>query len=210
MITRRITFFCVGLFILALGISLMIIADIGAGAWDALNVGLSKTIGLTVGNWVMIVGILIMLVNALLLQARPEFLAIGTIILIGFFIDFWLLIAFDEWNPEGWIVQFLVLLAGLVIASLGIAIYLQAKFPLSPLDNLMLAISKRFKLKVGVSKTIGEATGLILALLSGGPIGIGTLVCTFGIGPIIQFFFPYCERLMEKGLRSRVDLDELR
>lgn len=202
MITRRITFFCVGLFVLALGISLMIIADIGAGAWDALNVGLSETIGLTVGIWVMIVGILIMFVNALLLRARPEFLSIGTIILIGFFIDFWLLIALDEWNLEGWIVKSLVLLAGLVIASLGIAIYLQAKFPLSPLDNLMLAISKRFKLKFGISKTIGEATGLILALLTGGPIGIGTIVVTFGIGPIIQFFFPYFERLMGKGLRG--------
>ncbi|MEH7237885.1 YczE/YyaS/YitT family protein [Bacillus sp. JJ1562] len=202
MITRRITFFGVGLFILALGISLMIIADIGAGAWDALNVGLSETFGLTIGNWVMVVGVIVMLVNALLLSERPAFLSIGTIILIGFFIDFWLLIALDEWNLKSLVLQVLTLVGGLVVASLGIAIYLQAKFPLSPLDNLMLAISKRFKLKVGISKTIAEATGLILALLVGGPIGIGTLVVTFGIGPIIQFFFPYCERLMEKGLRG--------
>lgn len=202
MITRRIIFFCVGLFILALGISLMIIADIGAGAWDALNVGLSESIGLTVGNWVMIVGIIVMLVNALLLKERPAFLAIGTIILIGFFIDFWLLVALDEWNLEGWVVKTLVLLGGLVVASFGIAVYLQAKFPLSPLDNLMLAISKRFKLKVGIAKTIGEATGLVLALLFGGPIGIGTLIVTFGIGPIIQFFFPYCEKLMERGVKG--------
>ncbi|MDR4887915.1 membrane protein [Fredinandcohnia sp. QZ13] len=202
MLTRRIAFFCIGLFILALGISLMIMADIGAGAWDALNVGLSETVGLTVGNWVMIVGILVMFVNALLLRARPVFLSIGTIILIGFFIDFWLLIALDEWNLEGFVVKVLTFLGGLVVASLGIAIYLQAKFPLSPLDNFMLAISSRFKLKFGISKTIAEATGLILALLVGGPIGIGTLVVTFGIGPIIQFFFPYCERLMEKGLRG--------
>lgn len=202
MITRRIAFFCVGLFILALGISLMIIAEIGAGAWDALNVGLSQTIGLTVGNWVIIVGICVMFVNALLLRERPAFLAIGTIILIGFFIDFWLLIALDELNFKGFVVRFLILIGGLVVASLGIAIYLQAKFPLSPLDNLMLAISKRFKLKVGISKTIAEATGLILALIFGGPIGIGTLICTFGIGPIIQFFFPHCERLMNKGLKA--------
>ncbi len=202
MITRRTIFFCIGLFILALGISLMIIADIGAAAWDALNVGLSEKIGLTVGNWVIIVGIFLMFVNALLLRARPEFLSIGTIILIGFFIDFWLLIVLDEWNLEGWIVKSLVLLAGLVIAGLGISIYLQAKFPLSPIDNLMLAISKRFKLKVGISKTIGEATGLIFALLFGGPIGIGTLVVTFGLGPIIQIFFPYFERWMEKGAKG--------
>ncbi|MEH7378964.1 membrane protein [Bacillus sp. JJ1533] len=202
MLTRRITFFSLGLFTLALGISLMIIADVGAGAWDALNVGLSETIGLTVGNWVIVVGIIVMFINALLLRARPAFLSIGTIILIGFFIDFWLLIVLAEMPLEGLVVKILTLVVGLVIASLGIAVYLQAKFPLSPLDNLMLAISTRFKLKYGISKTIAEATGLILALIVGGPIGIGTLVVTFGIGPTIQFFFPYCERLMENGLRS--------
>lgn len=203
MITRRIIFFCVGLFVLALGISLMIIADIGAGAWDALNVGLSESIGLTVGNWVIIVGICVMLLNAFLLKERPAYLSIGTIILIGFFIDFWLLVALAGLDFDSFAVKVLVFLGGLVAASLGIAIYLQAKFPLSPLDNLMLAISKRFKLRFGISKTIGEATGLVLALLFGGPIGIGTLIVTFGIGPIIQFFYPHCERLMEKGFSSR-------
>lgn len=203
MITRRIIFFCVGLFILALGISLMIIADIGAGAWDALNVGLSESIGLTVGNWVIIVGIFVMLLNAFLLKERPAYLSIGTIILIGFFIDFWLLVALAGLDFDSFAVKVLVFLGGLVAASLGIAIYLQAKFPLSPLDNLMLAISKRFKLRFGISKTIGEATGLVLALLAGGPIGIGTLIVTFGIGPIIQFFYPHCERLMEKGFGFR-------
>lgn len=203
MIIRRIIFFCVGLFVLALGISLMIIADIGAGAWDALNVGLSESIGLTVGNWVIIVGICVMLLNAFLLKERPAYLSIGTIILIGFFIDFWLLVALVGLDFDSFAVKVLVFLGGIVAASLGIAIYLQAKFPLSPLDNLMLAISKRFKLRFGISKTIGEATGLVLALLFGGPIGIGTLVVTFCIGPIIQFFYPHCERLMEKGLGSR-------
>ncbi|WP_453991605.1 YczE/YyaS/YitT family protein [Bacillus nitroreducens] len=202
MVGRRVLFFSIGLFILALGISLMIIADIGAGAWDALNVGLSASIGLTVGNWVIIVGCIVMLVNAILLKERPAFLAIGTIILIGFFVDFWLLIALDGWNFKGLFIKALVLVVGIVVASLGIAIYLQAKFPLSPLDNLMLAISKRFKLKFGVSKTIAEATGLLLALLVGGPIGIGTLVVTFAIGPIIQLFFPFFEKLMQKGVQS--------
>ncbi|WP_010677795.1 YczE/YyaS/YitT family protein [Bacillus timonensis] len=202
MIVRRITFFCIGLFILAFGISLMIIADVGAGAWDALNVGLSESMGLTVGNWVIVVGSIVMFVNAILLKERPAFLSIGTIIVIGFFIDFWLLVALKNVNLEGLFMQILVLLGGLVIASFGVSVYLQAKFPLSPLDNLMLAISKRFKLKVGISKTIGEATGLVLALLFGGPIGIGTVIVTFGIGPIIQFFFPYCEKLMKTGVKA--------
>lgn len=200
--TRRLLFFIIGLFILSLGISLMIQANIGAGAWDALNVGLSKTFGLTVGSWVIIVGVLIMMLNAFLLQRKPAYLAIGTIILIGFFIDFWLIFILVGLTPENFILKLLIFLSGLVVASLGIAIYLQAKFPLSPLDNLMIAISTRFKLKVGIAKTVAELTGLILAFLFNGPIGIGTILCTVAIGPLIQLFFPYFERLMGKGMQA--------
>jgi uncharacterized protein len=180
----------------------MIQANIGAGAWDALNVGLSKTFGLTVGSWVIIVGVLIMMLNAFLLQRKPAYLAIGTIILIGFFIDFWLIFILVGLTPDKFILKLLIFLSGLVVASLGIAIYLQAKFPLSPLDNLMIAISTRFKLKVGIAKTVAELTGLILAFLFNGPIGIGTILCTVAIGPLIQLFFPYFERLMGKGMQA--------
>ncbi|MFT4413871.1 YczE/YyaS/YitT family protein [Fredinandcohnia humi] len=205
MIIRRILFYSIGLFILSLGISLMIKADIGAGAWDALNVGLSETFGLTVGNWVIIVGSIVMLVNALLLMVRPAFLAIGTIVLIGFFIDFWMLFIFNNLLPVGFLLKLVIFIVGLVIASIGIAAYLQAKFPLSPLDNLMLAISKRFKLKVGIAKTIAELTGLLLAFIFHGPIGIGTLLCTIGIGPVIQFFFPFFERLYASGSKASTE-----
>ncbi|MCH1624240.1 YitT family protein [Fredinandcohnia sp. SECRCQ15] len=197
MIKKRMLFYVTGLLILAFGISLTIKADIGAGAWDALNVGLSKTIGLTVGVWVFIVGFIVLFVNAILLKRMPNFLSLITIFIIGIFIDFWLIIALGHWDPEGYVLKFAVLIVGLFIASVGIAIYLQAEFPLSPLDHLMIAISTRFNVRVGIAKTIGELTGLMMAFLFSGPIGIGTILVTVLIGPFIQFFFPIFERLMK-------------
>lgn len=198
MIRKRILFYVIGLIILAFGISLTIKADIGAGAWDALNVGLSQTIGLTVGIWVFLVGFIVLFVNGILLKKMPDFLSLVTIFIIGMFIDFWLLVVLVNWVPEGFGWKFLVLLCGLIIASAGIAIYLQAAFPLSPLDHLMIAISTRFNVRVGVAKTIGELTGLVLAFVFHGPIGVGTILVTLLIGPFIQWFFPKFERLMKK------------
>lgn len=202
MFVRRLLFFIIGLFILALGISTMIEADLGAASWDALNVGLSETIGLTVGTWVLIVGVLLIFVNALLLKKRPDVLAVGTILLIGVFVDFWLILVLGDLELESFMMKLFVFILGLVFCALGIAIYLQAKFPLSPIDNLMVAISTRFKVSMRVAKTIAEATGFILALLFSGPIGIGTIICTLCLGPIIQFFFPFFEGLMEKGRQT--------
>lgn len=198
MLLRRIIFFVTGLFIISIGVSLTIKANIGTGAWDALNVGLYNKFGLTVGTWVIIVGAIVILVNAALLKRIPDFLAIITIMIIGLFIDFFLIFVLKGWELNSFFIEFIVFLLGLLILSLGIAMYLQAKFPLSPLDNLMLAIRERFHVSVGLAKTIGELTGLVLAFIFNGPIGIGTILVTLLIGPFIQLFFPFFERLMNR------------
>ncbi|WP_335870986.1 YczE/YyaS/YitT family protein [Bacillus sp. 2205SS5-2] len=200
----KILFYLVGLFIISFGVTLTIKADLGAGAWDALNVGLSTTIGLTVGTWVIIVGSILIFLNAYLLKERPDFLAFITVLLVGFFIDFWLIFALSEWTPDNLAYRVVLLLLGLGILSFGIATYLQANYPLIPIDNFMMALRARFKLNLSVAKTVGELTALILALLFQGPIGIGTLIITFGIGPSIQFFFPKMEMALKKLQHKQV------
>lgn len=191
----RFLFYIIGLVIVSFGVSLTIKADLGAGAWDALNVGLSNVIGLTVGSWVIIVGLVLIFLNAYLLKTKPEFLAAFTIVIVGFLIDFWLLFVLKNWTPTN---NYVVLGIGLVTLSIGISIYLQAKFPLIPIDNLMIALKARLKINLMVAKTIGEITALLLAFLFNGPIGIGTLLITFLIGPMIQLLFPLFEGLMKK------------
>ncbi|MCT2534422.1 membrane protein [Aquibacillus koreensis] len=195
---KRFVVFFIGIIVVSFGISLTIKADLGAGSWDALNVGLSNTIGFTVGTWVFIVGIILMFVNAWLMQTKPDYLAIFTIFFVGVCIDFWLIIAFGNWDPNNLLLQVILFLIGMILLALGISIYLQAKFPAIPIDKLMIAIQKRTGLNMMISKTIGEVSAFILAFLFGGPIGVGTLLLTFLIGPLVQFFFPRVERTTKR------------
>ncbi|WLR51237.1 membrane protein [Bacillus tianshenii] len=186
----RFCVYLIGLIILSFSISLTIKAGLGAGAWDALNVGLSKTIGLTVGVWVFIIGFFLILLNAWLMRMKPMFFAVFTIVLLGSFIDFWLLQVFHDWKPEEFVVRIGVFLFAILFLGFGVAVYLQADFPINPIDNLMVAISERFGVTFMTAKTIGEISALILAFIFGGPVGIGTVVITFLIGPIIHLFEP--------------------
>ncbi|WNF36766.1 membrane protein [Bacillaceae bacterium IKA-2] len=188
--------FLLGLFILSLGISLTIISRLGAGAWDALAVGLSVLLGFTVGTWVILIGVILIFVNAIILRSKPEYIAIVTVLLLGYFIDFWLLYALDNFVPGTIAMQIVVLLGGVVLMGGGIATYLQGKFAIIPIDRLMMAIQTRLKVSLMVGKTIAEITALILAFIFGGPIGVGTIVVTLSIGPMIQSFFPYLERFV--------------
>lgn len=182
------TFYVIGLFIFTFGVTLTIKADIGVGSWDALHVGLSQLTNISVGKWVMITGAIISLINAFLMREKPTLWPFFTIFLIGLFIDSWLWITspltFEELK---WKIS--IFFIGLILIAFGLSIYLQSKWAPNPIDQLMFAISHRTGFNLTISKTIGEVTALFLALLVHGPISWGTLVITFLIGPLIQFFY---------------------
>ncbi|RWZ58167.1 membrane protein [Halobacillus fulvus] len=197
-ITVKSIFFVLGLVIIALGITLTIKADLGAGAWDAMNVGLTESFGLTVGNWIMIVGAILMITNALIAKERPDLLAVFTILILGQMIDFWMLLVFAEIIVTGFIFQMMTLLGGILTIAFGVSLYLQPKFSLNPVDNFMVALQKRFGFKLTTAKTLTEVFALGMALLLGGPIGLGTVIILVLIGPSIQFFDPKAKRVMDR------------
>ncbi|WP_077624330.1 YczE/YyaS/YitT family protein [Sediminibacillus massiliensis] len=192
----RILFFLAGLIVLSFGISLTITADLGIGAWDAVNVALSSLTGLTVGNWVIIIGLLLIAINALIARERPDYLALVTIFTIGLMIDFWLIMIMDGWTSDIFWVKAAMLIGGILIIGFGVSMYLQPKLSLNPVDGLMVALQKRWSFTIATAKTLTECLALLLALLLGGPIGIGTIMILLFIGPSIQFFEPKAQRLM--------------
>lgn len=65
--------FVAGILILTLGISLTIQSELGTSPFDALLVGLSHHVGLSVGSWEVIIAFLLIGCNSLLKQQKPEF-----------------------------------------------------------------------------------------------------------------------------------------
>lgn len=49
-----------------------------------------------------------------------------------------------------------------------------------------------------------DAVFMVVGLLLGGTIGLGTVLAVFLIGPVAQWFLPRSERLVSRCLRQRV------
>ncbi|MBM7587793.1 putative membrane protein YczE [Bacillus pakistanensis] len=192
----RFVFYLLGIFILTLGIALILKAHLGAAAWDALAVGESTTFHLSVGTFVFINGMILIFINSFLLKKKPEFLAAITVFVIGMLIDFWLKIGLSDFSPTGLGVQITTLFIGILALGIGIASYLQAKFPASPMDTIMIAISTRFGLSYRSARMISEGLALASAIVFHGAIGVGTIIVTITIGFVIQLFFPILEQLL--------------
>ena len=185
---KRSLFYFIGLFIAATGIASIIVADLGAGAWDTVFVGLTYKYGLTPGTWNIIVGGLIMFVNAFLSKERPDYPAFLTVFVLGIFIDLNLflysyveIVSVHERIPLFFI--------GFILLATGAGMYLQAKFSPSPIDSLMMVIHKKFGLSIAFSRLLCEATALTTGFLLSGPVSYGTVVVVLSIGPSIQFSY---------------------
>lgn len=189
----RSAFFFLGIVILALGVALTVKANtIGVGSWDVLHIGLTNTLGLTIGTWSIIVGLIILAIDSLFMKRLPKIGTFLDMFLTGIFIDL-----FNFWIPtvNGFFPQLIAFCAGLLLLGFGCGMYIVANLGVGPRDTLMLLFTKKLGWRVGKARTIMEVTVAILGFLLGGPIGIGTVIMSFGLGPIVQLALSINEKL---------------
>ncbi|WP_382399689.1 YczE/YyaS/YitT family protein [Lentibacillus salinarum] len=201
LIRAGVHFYVIGLIILTLGIALTIQSSMGASPFDALLVGLHRTFGLTVGSFEIIVGLTMVLGNALAEKKRPEFFALITSFVTGVGIDTWLFLLGDIVVPVTWYGEWAALLAGTILMALGVSFYLQSKIAPNPMDRSMLVISNLTGWGVSYSRAAISVVLVILAVVFDGAIGIGTLINALFSGMIISFFLPYV-RMLKNGHRK--------
>ncbi|WP_050901105.1 YczE/YyaS/YitT family protein [Lentibacillus jeotgali] len=202
LIRAGIHYYLTGLIILTLGIALTIQSTMGASPFDALLVGLHRTFGLTVGSFEIIVGLTMVLGNALAEKKRPEFFALITSLVTGIGIDTWLFLLGDIVTPGTWYGKWAALLLGTILMALGVAFYLHSKIAPNPLDRSMLVISSLTGWHVSYSRAAISVVLVILAASFGGAVGIGTLINALFGGFIISFFLPYV-KMIKTGFRKR-------
>ncbi|MFD1705613.1 YitT family protein [Siminovitchia sediminis] len=192
----KYAFYVLGILILTLGISFTILSDLGTSPFDALLVGLSKNVGLTVGSWEIIIAFLLICCNSLLKKQRPEMLGLLTAFIAGAGIDTWLFLLDDWVTPEQWYSKAVCFGIGLGVVGLGTAIYLHTNFAPIPVDRLTLIIQELMRTSILYSRTFIYFVFLIMALIFNGPIGVGTLLTVALGGLLLNFFMPITEKLL--------------
>lgn len=198
----KYVFYVVGILILTLGISLTIQSKLGTSPFDALLVGLSKNVGLTVGSWEIILALLLIGSNSLLARKRPEILGLVTALITGIGIDMWLFLLHDIVSPDLWFSQAVCFTTGLVVVGLGTATYLHTNFAPIPVDRLTLIIKELTRKTVFFSRTLIYILFLMLAIIFNGPIGVGTLLTVCLGGYILHFFMPITGRILDNILNN--------
>ena len=202
----KYVFFVFGILILTLGISFTIQSDLGTSPFDALLVGLSINVGLTVGSWEIIIAMILIGCNSLLKRQRPEMLGLATAFITGIGIDMWLFLLHNLITPEEWYSKVIYFGIGLVVLGLGTAIYLQTNFAPIPVDRLTLIIQELTRTNIFLSRTFIYLVFLILSFIFHGPIGIGTILSVCFGGLILNYFMPYTKKVIDRYTLEQTEL----
>ncbi|MGI8350432.1 YczE/YyaS/YitT family protein [Niallia circulans] len=193
----KYVFYVIGILILTFGISFTIQSDLGTSPFDALLVGLSKNVGLTVGSWEIILAFILIGCNSLLNRQKSEVFGVLTAFITGIGIDMWLFFLNNLITPELWYSKFVCFGIGLVVIGLGTATYLQTNFAPIPIDSLTLIIQELTRTNIFFSRTLIYLVFLIMALILNGPIGVGTLLTVCLGGLILNYFMPVTEKILD-------------
>ncbi|HIV96447.1 MAG TPA: hypothetical protein H9745_02565 [Candidatus Agathobaculum stercoravium] len=183
----RLLWLVAGVAVSALGITMMLRANVGLEPWSVLQQGLAQTAGITYGTASMIVGAAA--IGTAMLCG--ESFGIGTvvdIVLCAVCIDglLWL-----DWIPQMHSLSsgIPMLLAGMELLAIGTWMYMKSALGAGPRDALMVALARKTGRSVGLCRASVEIVVIIAGFLLGGQVGIGTVIAAFGLGSLFNLNF---------------------
>lgn len=209
-ILLRIVILFIGLTIAHLGVTLFLLANLGADPFNVMIQGLFRTAQnlthwqfLTHGRVHIAICFLIILV---LLIIDSSYIKIGTILCMicgGPIIDFFTLLLgplIHSKNPFA--VRILVLAAGCVILAFGMTLVMKSDSGVGPNDLVAIVISDKLHRSFSVTRIIVDVCFVVSGFLMGGAVGIGTVICAALVGPVAGIFLPHSEKIVEDIISS--------
>jgi uncharacterized membrane protein YczE len=178
-----------GLVLYGVSSSLLVLAGLGLDPWDVFHQGLSRTFGLAIGTWAIIVGVVVLLLWIPLRQ-RPGIGTMSNVVLVGLTMNV-VLGHFDA--PHAMAARIACLVCGVFLNGVATGAYIGAGFGPGPRDGLMTGLAARGH-SIRVVRTGLEVTVLVTGWLLGGTVGVGTVVYALSIGPLAHVFIPLFAR----------------
>ena len=173
-----------GLALLVASVALIVRAELGVMPWTVLEQGLTRTVGLSLGLWSIIVGAFL-LAFSVRLGLRPGMGTLFNIVLVGVAIDATLALL----PPlDGLPLRVGALAVGIVLNGVATGAYIGAGLGPGPRDGLVTSVAARTGRSIRLVRTLVEVAVVVVGVLLGGQLGVGTVAFALAIGPLMHFF----------------------
>jgi uncharacterized membrane protein YczE len=192
LLVRRVVLLLAGLALYGASLALLVVADLGVSPWDVFHQGVSRLIHIRLGL-VLIATSFAVLLFWIPVRVRPGVGTIANAVLVGVSVDVVLRVL-----PEvtSWAGRSGYLVAGVLFNGVATGMYIGAGLGPGPRDGLMTGIARRGH-SIRVVRTTIEVAVLLVGVVLGGTVGIGTVAYALAIGPLAHVFLPIFSRLTD-------------
>ncbi|MGL4106830.1 YczE/YyaS/YitT family protein [Clostridium sp. LP20] len=226
-LTKRLVIFFIGMSIIQLGVALFLKTNIGSDPFTVFTQGLATFLNKTslkkfslvqliagkaevtpgVANMI----ILIVLFTIIILVDKKR-IQIGTLICVigvGPIIDLGVkIVSYFPVESYNYLVRALLVLLGCFIIAVGFSIMSESKLGVAPNDIVPFIIQDKIKVEYRWIRIAVDGAFLLLGFISGGKVGVGTIIAMLSTGPFIQFCLPYGRKVVSFIVNTDENISE--
>ncbi|CAN5430913.1 hypothetical protein BH10ACT2_BH10ACT2_07490 [soil metagenome] len=165
----------------AIGVPMLIRAELGVAPFDVFNTGVNHTTGWSLGVCFIVDAMLFFCIGSIL-GVRPGWGSIVGTIVIGPLVNVVLTLIPEQHRmlPRlGWFV------GGTLVLAVAICLVVSTELGAGPTEVVMLGLIHR-GMDIVPARWISDGTPFVVGTLLGGSFGPGTLAFALGMGPMVK------------------------
>ena len=187
---KRLLIMVRGNIFLGMGVSIFKFSGMGNDSYSGMVMALAECVNIEYANFLILVNIVIFILEFIF---GREYIGAGTVVnacFLGYFATFFYNIWLALFSiPQNLVIRIIIVFIGVIFTGLGVSLYQTPNVGTSPYDSLSLIMAKRMpKISYRWHRIFTDAVCALICFLAGGIVGLGTLVASFGLGPVIEFF----------------------
>ena len=185
-----------GLVLLSFGAALSETMGMGLDPYTAFSTGFSTLFGLSLGNFILILNIIIVAVVVFFDRSRIGWGTLYNLVMVGYMIEFFMSFfsnIFDV-TQMNLMVRLLITIVAIAIFTFGVALCMDSNLGVSPYDAVAPIIVSFTSKKFTIVRITQDVLVVLVAWIIGGPVGISTFVTGFLAGPLIEFYSSHITR----------------
>lgn len=204
----RILVYVVGMFILALGLTLNTKANLGVSPIISVPYSISQITGLNFGDLTFVVYAIFVVVQIIIhirlknhKRIASDILQLPLSLIFTRLLNIFIVYIPTSQNLE---IRFIILTFAIICTGIGAAMSLSMQIVPNPGDGIVQALAERFDKSVGITKNLFDCINLSITLcislfiahqIVG--VGIGTVIAVVGVGRVIALFHHIFESKIE-------------
>lgn len=199
--TKRILWAIIGNVIIGMSIGILRLSKLGVDPLSFMNTGFSDFLNKDFGTVITVTNFILIMIVFL---GHRKSIGLGTVInmaTVGYSADFsYMILKFLD--NDKFLVNFIILIIGINIMSIGVGIYLEANLGASAYDAMPYVVNNALKKDFSYKYTriVLDVICIVVGLIFGEKIGIGTIFLGFLSGPLIVFYREKAKNIIFKKI----------